>query len=118
MCIDRIGPLAVPYCRFAAIESCAALDQQREPGARCLAPATLGPRRALLKWELERDVVDLCSLAASGLPADFDGDGIPDVCDWDDDNDADPDALDPAPFNAAVSTRTRPVPAVRLDVYG
>lgn len=43
---------------------------------------------------------------------DYDGDGVPDARDLDDDNDGDPDTTDPAPRNASVrseQTRDQPV---------
>ncbi|MFQ5806364.1 MAG: thrombospondin type 3 repeat-containing protein [Phycisphaerae bacterium] len=52
------------------------------------------------------DRADNCPETANPSQADFDSDGLGDACDTDDDNDGDPDKLDPAPYNAAVSSHT------------
>jgi len=49
------------------------------------------------------DTADNCPNTANADQADFDHDGIGDVCDPDDDNDGDPDATDCAPMNAAIN---------------
>ena len=49
------------------------------------------------------DTSDNCPHTMNADQADFDHDGIGDVCDADDDNDGDPDATDCAPMNAAIS---------------
>lgn len=50
------------------------------------------------------DFRDNCRAAANPEQRDFDLDGIGDFCDHDDDNDGTPDALDPAPQNARISS--------------
>ena len=50
------------------------------------------------------DPIATCFGVLNPSRADFDGDGLPDVCDTDDDNDGDPDGTDPDPLNAAVNT--------------
>ena len=61
------------------------------------------------------DILDNCPLAANPSQADFDRDGLGDACDWDDDNDGDPDRLDPAPYNSNIDTFTL---AFRDGIYG
>ena len=50
------------------------------------------------------ETIDICPGIFDPSQADFDQDGLPDVCDPDDDNDGDPDGVDPDPFNAAVNS--------------
>lgn len=47
--------------------------------------------------------LDNCPATSNASQTDTDGDGFGDACDLDDDNDADPDATDCQPLNAAVS---------------
>jgi hypothetical protein len=52
---------------------------------------------------VEATMFDPCTASWEPLAGDFDLDGIADPCDWDDDNDRDPDRLDPAPYDRFVN---------------
>jgi hypothetical protein len=60
-----------------------------------------------------------CEPAAA---ADSDFDGLPDICDYDDDNDADYDRTDPQPYDPGVFLyapgKTPRVPAINVLVVG
>ncbi len=59
------------------------------------------------------DVLDNCPEIFNPTQADFDGDGLADECDPDDDNDGDRDGVDPDPFNASVNSESRRRDSVR-----